>query len=69
MTSLVAPALLPQNGIKDSFKIKGFQSNDYYRKLKELEREVELLTIQEEYIKDETKNLKRCTFFRAINSL
>jgi 26S proteasome regulatory subunit T3 len=32
---------------------------DFYRKMKELERKIEFLDIQEEYIKDEMKNLKR----------
>jgi 26S proteasome regulatory subunit T3 len=45
---------------KDVTRVKSsLQSNDVYRKLKDLERELELLSIQEEYIKDETKNLKR----------
>lgn len=33
--------------------------NDLYIKLKTLERKLEFLEIQEEYIKDEVKNLKR----------
>lgn len=32
---------------------------DYYRRLKQLEREFELITLQEEYIKDEQRHLKR----------
>jgi 26S proteasome regulatory subunit T3 len=32
---------------------------DYYHKLKSLEKEAEFLDIQEEYIKDEMKNLQR----------
>ncbi|EME30426.1 26S protease regulatory subunit 6B [Galdieria sulphuraria] len=34
-------------------------SNDYYVRLKTLQRQLEFLEIQEEYIKDEMKNLKR----------
>lgn len=30
-----------------------------YRRLKHLQRQLELLDVQEEYIKDEQKNLKR----------
>jgi 26S proteasome regulatory subunit T3 len=30
-----------------------------YLRLKELQRQLEILEIQEEYIRDETKNLKR----------
>ena len=37
---------------------------DLFSRLKELERELELIQIQEEYIKDEQKNLKR-EFLRA----
>ena len=33
--------------------------NDPYTKLKHLQRQLEFLTIQEEYVKDEQKNLKR----------
>src|SRR5688572_25498169 len=33
--------------------------SDLYTKLKELERELEFQSIQEEYVKDEQKNLKR----------
>lgn len=32
---------------------------DYYRRLKQLEREYELISLQEEYIKDEQRHLKR----------
>lgn len=32
---------------------------DYYSKCKELQREQEMMQIQEDYIKDESKNLKR----------
>lgn len=35
------------------------ESGDLYTQLKALERQLEFLTIQEEYIKDETRNLKR----------
>ena len=37
---------------------------DLYRQMKELEKEIELLDIQEEYIKNEQKFLKR-EFIRA----
>merc|ERR1719324_2094681 len=33
--------------------------HDYYSRLKDLQRQIEFLDIQEEYIKDEMKNLKR----------
>ena len=32
---------------------------EMYLRMKELQRQLEILEIQEEYIKDETKNLKR----------
>lgn len=34
-------------------------NKDPYSKLKQLQRQLEFLTIQEEYVKDEQKNLKR----------
>lgn len=35
------------------------EHGEMYVRLKELQRQLEILEIQEEYIKDETKNLKR----------
>ena len=35
------------------------EHGEMYLRLKELQRQLEILEIQEEYIKDETKNLKR----------
>ncbi len=40
----------------DSHKLN---EDDLYIKLKKLQRQIEFLSIQEEYIKDEQKNLKR----------
>merc|ERR1719486_1008399 len=38
---------------------KGTASSDLYAKMKQLQRQLEFLDIQEEYIKDEMQNLKR----------
>ncbi|BAO37908.1 26S protease regulatory subunit 6B homolog [Kluyveromyces marxianus] len=43
---------------KDSFSVAN-DSSDVYLKLKKLEKEYELLKLQEEYIKDEQRHLKR----------
>lgn len=34
------------------------ESQDYYMRMKELESELEILTIQEDYLKDEQRHLK-----------
>lgn len=63
----------------DAF-LQDSNSEDLYRKLKTLQRQLELLEVQEEYIKDEQKNLKRellraqvrgafCCFGRRLNYL
>lgn len=43
---------------KDSFSVAN-DSSDVYLKLKKLEKEYELLKLQEDYIKDEQRHLKR----------
>ena len=52
--SMIDSSLLEVESFKNSTK-----STDLYTQLKECQRELELLRIQEEYIKDESKNLKR----------
>ena len=42
-----------------SFKFDGQEDDDLYAHLKALQRQEEFLDIQEEYIKDEMRNLKR----------
>ena len=42
---------------------------EMYVRLKELQRQLEILEIQEEYIKDETKNLKREMIRAKVRSL
>jgi 26S proteasome regulatory subunit T3 len=43
----------------DKINFEDVSTQDLYTKLKELERELEFQSIQEEYVKDEQKNLKR----------
>jgi 26S proteasome regulatory subunit T3 len=43
----------------DKYKVDIEESDDYYTRYKKLQRHLELLELQEEYIKDEQKNLKR----------
>src|SRR5689334_22856655 len=45
--------------IEKSSTLDNLSTDDLYTKLKELERELEFQNIQEEYVKDEQKNLKR----------
>mmetsp|Transcript_21883 Transcript_21883/g.36907 ORF Transcript_21883/g.36907 Transcript_21883/m.36907 type:complete len:400 (+) Transcript_21883:64-1263(+) len=52
MATLLSP---PQVPLSDS----NVEEVDYYTQLKALQRQVEFLDIQEEYIKDEMRNLKR----------
>ena len=46
------PALVQRKGVVQT-------DDDLYSRLKRAQRQVEMLDIQEEYIKDEMKNLKR----------
>jgi len=45
--------------VKTDFSAKPKGSEDVYTKFKHLERQLEFLSIQEDYVKDELKNLKR----------
>src|SRR5215470_13368525 len=45
--------------IESTHEIVTFSEEDLYSKLKTLQRQLEFLAIQEDYIKDEQKNLKR----------
>jgi 26S proteasome regulatory subunit T3 len=44
--------------MKDASKVEAEVEEDLYLKMKELEKDLEILTIQEEYIKDEQRHLK-----------
>ncbi len=68
--NLILPQKHEKKDVVDKAKEKEFQKyrvtkdtdldvSDYYAKLKLLERKLKFLEIQEEYIKDEVKNLKR----------
>jgi len=45
--------------VPDLLQMEEESSKDYYTRLRDLQRKHQLLNIQEEYIKDEVKNLKR----------
>lgn len=47
------------NNLNNNNVLSSGQNSDIYLKLKKLEREYELLTLQEDYIKDEQRHLKR----------
>ncbi|KAH0657578.1 hypothetical protein KY289_026326 [Solanum tuberosum] len=50
------PATLPETSITD---IPSDGEDDLYARLKSLQRQLEFIEIQEEYVKDELKNLRR----------
>eukprot|EP00158_Paraphelidium_tribonemae_P002636 Partr_v1_DN25528_c0_g1_i2_m20616 putative 26S protease regulatory subunit len=55
------PAAIPEPApnVEKQELIEELAEADYYKKLKKLQRHLEFLQLQEEYIKDEQKNLKR----------
>ena len=59
----VRRSILHAGKIVENFEFHGMvaqvDQGGMYIRLKELQRQLEILEIQEEYIRDETKNLKR----------
>ena len=47
---------------------EGKEHDDLYVRFKTLQRQLEFIEIQEEYVKDETKNLKRELLRAQVNS-
>ena len=47
------------DAVTNATPISSLKSSDFYTSLKRLQRDLEFLNLQEEYIKDEQKNLKR----------
>ncbi|KAJ7294605.1 hypothetical protein O6H91_Y245800 [Diphasiastrum complanatum] len=61
-TTLVAPMdipIAPKSIFADALPLSEQDEEDLYNRLKTLQRQLEFVDIQEEYIKDEQKNLKR----------
>jgi 26S proteasome regulatory subunit T3 len=59
MAAVAMEVSLPQKGFSTSLPVPDAESEDLYAGFKKLQRQLEFLDIQEEYIKDEQKNLKR----------
>lgn len=59
MAAVAMEVSLPQKVFSTSLPVPDAESEDLYAGFKKLQRQLEFLDIQEEYIKDEQKNLKR----------
>ncbi|KAE9596095.1 hypothetical protein Lal_00031111 [Lupinus albus] len=53
------PPLTNISGHLQGFRYSNYDEDDLYSRLKTLQRQLEFIDIQEEYVKDEQKNLKR----------